>query len=386
MKNKNNKKAEIATILTLGVILVGTVLTIATSFFANKTKNLASNPKAALIATKCYLKDGQGSCPPGQYQFRLYGRDVQCGGGLKYYGKETISGDELSSKYDLVSGNCYKLKGSGGSGGLSGSAPTKSNDSSSNSTPAPTSIVRLGKYLGSGNAYLCQPNNNVSFRGYTLDGNGCDVRGNLCPNDALPFACYVVDDRCNGEPRYSWYGCLGQPCQNTKINQGSRGPGHLVGIPNGMQKNNSMCQNELATPTPTTPLPGGGSPAGGTSPTGKTTPGASVPTPTYTPIPTPPLLTETGIWANSGELIIENVTNNETLRLNVVSLGTNYDYLSIDILPRQSYTYNYSRFCSWLTKRLSGHIAYYSSEDNFQFAKFKSIALSCDNYLLIGIE
>jgi hypothetical protein len=49
MKNKKNKKAEIATILTLGMILVGAVLTIATSFFANKTKNLASNPRACEI-------------------------------------------------------------------------------------------------------------------------------------------------------------------------------------------------------------------------------------------------------------------------------------------------------------------------------------------------
>jgi hypothetical protein len=47
MKNKKNKKGEIATFLTLGMILVGAVLTVATSFFANKTKNLASNPRAA---------------------------------------------------------------------------------------------------------------------------------------------------------------------------------------------------------------------------------------------------------------------------------------------------------------------------------------------------
>jgi hypothetical protein len=47
MKNKKNKKAEIATFLTLGMILVGAVLTVATSFFANKAKNLASNPRAA---------------------------------------------------------------------------------------------------------------------------------------------------------------------------------------------------------------------------------------------------------------------------------------------------------------------------------------------------
>ena len=106
-----------------------------------------------------------------------------------------------------------------------------------------------------------------------------------------------------------------------------------------------------------------------------------------TPTPTPRLLTETGVLANPGVLIIENVTNNKTLRLRVVSLvGSNYEHLFVDILPRQSYTYNYSRFCTWLRRNLSGHIAYSSSEDNFISVKWKKIDLSCDRYLLIGIE
>ena len=106
-----------------------------------------------------------------------------------------------------------------------------------------------------------------------------------------------------------------------------------------------------------------------------------------TPTPTPRLLTETGVLANPGVLIIENVTNNKTLRLKVVSLvGSNYEHLFVDILPRQSYTYNYSRFCTWLRRNLSGHIAYSSSEDNFISVKWKKIDLSCGRYLLIGIE
>ena len=40
-----NKKGEIATLLTLGLVLVGTLITLGTSFFVNKTK-IASNPKA----------------------------------------------------------------------------------------------------------------------------------------------------------------------------------------------------------------------------------------------------------------------------------------------------------------------------------------------------
>ncbi len=179
-----NKKGEITTILTLGMILVGAVLTIATSFFANKTKNLASNPRA-----------------------------------------------------------------------LTQSTPSTSS-ASATLTLTPTSTGRRGRYLGSGNAYLCEPNNPpVSFtfsnKVYTFDGNGCDVEVKRCPNDALPFACVVVDDLCKGEPRYRWYGCTGQPCQNTKIKQAGRGPGVLVGIPDGMAKyDDSKCQSQLATPTP----------------------------------------------------------------------------------------------------------------------------------------
>ena len=138
-----------------------------------------------------------------------------------------------------------------------------------------------------------------------------------------------------------------------------------------------------STSTPTTPQ---GQPTNTPIPTNPPPTNTPAPILTNIPTPTPPLLTETGIWANSGELIIENVTNNKTLRLSAVSLVSNYEYLFVDILPRQSYTYNYSRFCSWLRRKLSGYIAYYSSEDNFRFVKFKLIDLSCDNYLLIGIE
>jgi hypothetical protein len=254
-----NKKGEIATILTLGMILVGAVLTIATSFFANKTKNLASNPRALVV------NDSVNSGPNAN------------GGGIT-------------------------------------STPTPTLIPTRTPTLTPTSTGRLGKRLGSGNAYLCQPNSNVNFMSYNLDGNGCDVERKICPNDALPFACVVVDDLCGGEPRYRWYGCTGQPCQNTKIKQAGHGPGVLVGIPAGMAKyDDSKCQSELATPTPkcakeeeyshpglpccdglvvevgsnynvgrcvkkTTPPPRDGSPAAAT------TPGASSLTPTSPPI------------------------------------------------------------------------------------------------------
>lgn len=41
-----NHKGEIATLLTLGLVLVGTLITLGTSLFVNNQKNIASNPKA----------------------------------------------------------------------------------------------------------------------------------------------------------------------------------------------------------------------------------------------------------------------------------------------------------------------------------------------------
>jgi len=54
MLNFKSKKGEIATLLTLGLVVVGTLITLGTSLFVNNKKNLASNPKAAdCIARKC---------------------------------------------------------------------------------------------------------------------------------------------------------------------------------------------------------------------------------------------------------------------------------------------------------------------------------------------
>ncbi len=46
VKASAGKKGEIVTLLTLGLVVVGAVITIGSSFFVNRTKNLASNPKA----------------------------------------------------------------------------------------------------------------------------------------------------------------------------------------------------------------------------------------------------------------------------------------------------------------------------------------------------
>lgn len=81
----HNKWGEIATLLALGLVIVGTVITLATSLFVNNQKtNLASSPKAetqcAFADWDCAVKDcngqagcicgkmGKGFCSPGNCQ------------------------------------------------------------------------------------------------------------------------------------------------------------------------------------------------------------------------------------------------------------------------------------------------------------------------------
>jgi hypothetical protein len=64
-----NRRGEIATLLTLGLVLIGTAVTIATSFITNNQKNIASNPKADVAnctfssASSCSLAVKTGECP-----------------------------------------------------------------------------------------------------------------------------------------------------------------------------------------------------------------------------------------------------------------------------------------------------------------------------------
>lgn len=236
-----NKKGEIATFLTLGLVIVGAVVTLATSFFTNQKKNIASNPRAYSVRTS-------GSQPS-------------------------------SSQATLTITLTLTITPS----------PTKT------STPGSTNnSCKIGEKCGSGYAHICSPNSTkVPFNGIEFDGNGCDPT--RCPKKELPFACYVVDNRCrDGEIRYRWYGCTGKPCEETNIKQGTYGPGHLVGKPVGGNTQNlveecvsiDLIQNTptptpTSTPTPTptptsTPIPRGEIPSSATSASG----GATLPSPT----------------------------------------------------------------------------------------------------------
>lgn len=64
-----NRRGEIATLLTLGLVLIGTAVTIATSFITNSRNNIASNPRASVVnctftsSTSCSMAIKMGECP-----------------------------------------------------------------------------------------------------------------------------------------------------------------------------------------------------------------------------------------------------------------------------------------------------------------------------------
>src|SRR3989344_5049848 len=196
-----NHKGEIATLLTLGLVLIGGLVTLATSFFVNRQNNLASNPRAG---------GPTGNCKYAPAQFTDC--SVACGG----YGRCI----KCSSGF-------YRCVGT--------------TDDSITSTPRPPTNTPTPVKAGSGNQW-------------PRDASvGYDEKGILCPNANLEYACCVqYNDQCGqGKHSYTWYGCTGQPCGNTKISQ-SNGPGQLVAcIPNGITTKgaNKPCA-VASTPTP----------------------------------------------------------------------------------------------------------------------------------------
>jgi hypothetical protein len=279
---------------------------------------------------------------------------------------------------------CYRSGSSGGGGNPTPiptatpnqtNIPPLTNPPPIDENPPPTGITLKG-----GKGQPCRDGFEHGKRYYYCDGNL------VCSKQSSDGICVIpnqtnIPPLTNPPPTSITFlkGGKGQPCRDG-FEHGKRYyycDGNLVCTeqsPNGICVTPTPTNTAILTPT-SQPI---------CYPYGPNLPNCVTPTPT----PTPPLLTETGVIANPyGVLIIENVTNNKTLRLKVVSLvGSNYEHLFVDILPRQSYTYNYSRFCTWLRRNLSGHIAYSSSEDNFISVKWKKIDLSCNRYLLIGIE
>lgn len=263
MLNFKLRKGEIATLLTLGLILVGTLITLGTSFFvSNKKTNLASNSKAATgIFHRCsldnpiYKKGGYYICNGQFYYYSNCTKDVSEGVGTycKNMNLSTSSPTIPATPTGCINNipSLYECKDAFNDKPVTYSSATKkcclagnTNPTSTISTP-PTSSP---EGCGSGGAYPCDP-----AQGYNTKS---------CPKANLEFACCVKDNKlCNGEPRYRWYGCTGQPCGNTKINNSY---GQLFGCPAGINASNTspesgICESQLPptkAPAPTSPPSG----------------------------------------------------------------------------------------------------------------------------------
>ena len=98
-----NHKGTVPALLTLGLVIVGTIITLGTSLFINKTKNIASNPRADSCVTGTYYNQvtcnnvcnpiancrscgsaGQWECfvenTPSCYKYRTYASRSNCWG------------------------------------------------------------------------------------------------------------------------------------------------------------------------------------------------------------------------------------------------------------------------------------------------------------------
>lgn len=107
-----------------------------------------------------------------------------------------------------------------------------------------TTSTRAAGECGSGNAWPC-PTDDISI--------------NNCKTPSLEFGCCVLDTiGCSGENNYRvrWYGCTGQPCGNTKINNtGVGGKGYLESCPHNYREDKCVLGNtpNMPTATPATP-------------------------------------------------------------------------------------------------------------------------------------
>lgn len=174
------RKGEIATLLTLGLVLVGSLITLGTSLFiSNKKTNLASNPRAQV---PCEIN--QKNC-------------------TEICGNITLCSSSCTKKYYVPD---------------EGTADRVCINSNSTPTPIPTSPAGGCGNIG---VWPCPTD---------------DVSRVMCKETGLDFGCCVRDkigipDGSN-DYRFRWYGCGGQLCINTKINNtGIGGIGTLESCP-----------------------------------------------------------------------------------------------------------------------------------------------------------
>jgi len=169
-----NKKGEIATLLTLGLVLVGGIITLASSFFINNQKNIALNSKADAPKVENCIFAAKEAC--NNNYLKVCKNDTDCvecankGGGMTRY-------------------RC----------------PEKSDDSQ-------FFEEQLGEPLQGEEAAFCDGQNECGSNGAydcKLD-LGCNYNACKDKGKTRAFGCWVKNST-------EFFGCLGSPCSAVKI-------------------------------------------------------------------------------------------------------------------------------------------------------------------------
>lgn len=165
-----NKKGEIATLLTLGLVLVGTLITLGSSFFVNKTKTIVSNPKAGGVFSCCTVSSIDSSCPGGSKVTIALVNQTFCPTSYARCSDYSLYGSV--GNYKCVSTAVSTPIPIGGKAGVPTSAPIPSK-------------------CGTNGAYACDPA--LGYNTVCKDKKG------------LEFGCW---EKSSG----LFWGCIGTPC------------------------------------------------------------------------------------------------------------------------------------------------------------------------------
>ncbi|MFA6016817.1 MAG: hypothetical protein WC744_01890 [Patescibacteria group bacterium] len=216
-----NKKGEIATLLTLGLVVLGTLLTLGSSLFINNQKtNLASNSRAATVYQCCKT-----------YGVNLY----DCSGTGKSKVLNIGNNFESACSLNMGSQDCSSISG----------APTTPNtfkclDLSGGGGGTANSSGGSGT-LCSGTGYTCRTNDCIAgeIEVTTRQCSGsrpCCYKGSVVPTvptntGKLNGPCYATGSRCDTGLQCVGAKCVVIPNYTAPPNSGSQtnGDGTLIG-------------------------------------------------------------------------------------------------------------------------------------------------------------
>jgi hypothetical protein len=240
-----NKKGEIATLLTLGLIILGGVLAIGSSIFLSQQKTISTRAIGVTCGDSSdpeSLTLGGGVGIPGKcgINVNLYSQGELQISALSFYCKNDGKWDTLANSKKVCKAvnnfieedqPCFQcLSGTDTDQCQNCSGITPSGQQSGDEVTSPRTEGAIGS-SPSGKDTRCS----AYSAGYN---NACcvvDTHTNYCinPNE--------------GNYRYRWYGCTGAVCEATKIiTQGGRG--HLEVCPPEINSGNTSAENGKCLP------------------------------------------------------------------------------------------------------------------------------------------